>query len=75
MTALHQPTQLLSKQHTLLFGLLWLIFLAPFFFLTYGQVNNYTATLPHVPSFVYSWEKHIPFVPWTIIPYWSIDLF
>ena len=44
-------------------------------FLTYGQVNTYTASLPSVPSFAFSWETHIPFLPWTIIPYWSIDLF
>lgn len=56
-------------------SLLWLAFLAPFFFLTYGQVNIHTATLPEVGAIVFAWEKHIPFWPWTIVPYWSIDFF
>lgn len=75
MTALRRSSTPSSKRQIFLFGLLWLVFLAPFFFLTYGQVNHYTATLANVPSLVFSWEKHIPFLPWTIIPYWSIDLF
>ncbi|MGO2304304.1 MAG: phosphatase PAP2/dual specificity phosphatase family protein [Providencia sp.] len=75
MTAIHISEQPSSRRQIWLFGFLWLAFLAPFFFLTYGQVNTYTATLATVPSIVYSWEHHIPFWPWTIIPYWSIDLF
>ncbi|OBY73157.1 phosphatase PAP2/dual specificity phosphatase family protein [Acinetobacter gyllenbergii] len=56
-------------------GLLCLVFLAPFFFLTYGFANQYASSLAHVPSIVFAWEHHIPLWAWTIVPYWSIDLF
>lgn len=56
-------------------GLLCLVFLAPFFFLTYGFANQYASSLNDVPSIVFSWEHHIPLWAWTIVPYWSIDLF
>ncbi len=52
----------------------YLVGLAIFFFTSYGLANSYTASLDVVPSLSYSWEKYIPFLPWTIIPYWSIDL-
>lgn len=54
-------------------SLAWLCFLGPFFFLTYGLANHHTASLGNVDVFVFSWENHIPFWPWTIVPYWSID--
>ena len=55
-------------------ALLWLIFLGPFFFASYSFANWYTAQRPFVGSFAFSWERYIPFWPWTIVPYWSIDL-
>lgn len=54
---------------------LWLAFLGPFFFISYGLAGAWTAKLPHVPSFWYAWETQIPFLPWTIVPYMSIDAF
>ena len=56
-------------------GILCLLVLAPFFFLSYGFANHYAAALSNIPSIVFSWENHIPLWPWTIVPYWSIDLF
>jgi len=56
-------------------ALAWLAFLGPFFFLTYGLANWLAAQRADVPSIVFDWERAIPFVAWTIVPYWSIDLF
>ncbi len=54
---------------------LWLAFLAPFFYLSYGFANHLAAQRSDVGSIVFDWEHAIPFVPWTIFPYWSINLF
>jgi len=55
-------------------SLLWLAFLAPFFFLSYGFANGMAARWGVTDSIVYGWERQIPFWDWTIVPYWSIDL-
>ncbi|HTO46825.1 MAG TPA: phosphatase PAP2/dual specificity phosphatase family protein [Burkholderiales bacterium] len=52
----------------------WLAVLGVIFFGTYGFANWLASTRPGVPVFVFEWERHIPFLAWTIIPYWSIDL-
>lgn len=52
----------------------WLLGLAPFFFLSYGFANWYASTRDDVGSLVYDWERQMPLWPWTILPYWSIDL-
>ncbi len=52
----------------------WLAFLGPFFFATYGFATWVTAQRPHIGAIVFDWEHAIPFVPWTIVPYWSIDI-
>ena len=52
----------------------WLLVLTVFFFLSYGLATWITAQRTDVGSAVFAWERHIPFLPWTIIPYWSIDV-
>ena len=54
---------------------LWLAFLAPVFYLTYGFANWSASQRDHVGSIVYDWERTVPFLAWTIIPYWSINAF
>jgi protein-tyrosine phosphatase len=53
----------------------WLLFLAPFFYLTYGMANWLASQRAEVPNVAFGWERHIPFVAWTIVPYWSINVF
>jgi hypothetical protein len=52
----------------------WLLFLGPFFFLTYNFANTAASHRPHVATLMFPWERHIPFIGWTILPYWSSDL-
>ncbi len=52
----------------------WLLGLGPFFFLSYGAANWLATMHSHVGSWVFEWERNVPFMPWTIIPYWSIDV-
>lgn len=54
---------------------LWLLFLAPFFYLTYGTSNWLASLGTAVPNLAFGWEEHIPFIAWTIVPYWSINAF
>lgn len=52
----------------------WLLVLGPFFFLSYGYANSMAAARAVTEAVFFEWEHRIPFVPWTILPYWSIDL-
>ena len=58
----------------LLRALGWLALLGPFFFLSYNFANAYASKLAAVPSLAFAWERHVPFLAWTILPYWSSDL-
>jgi protein-tyrosine phosphatase len=54
-------------------ALAWLAFLGPFFFATYGLANWMASRHDFVSSIVFGWEREVPFLPWTIVPYWSVD--
>ena len=53
---------------------IWLSFLGPFFFISYGFSTWLSSQNPTITSIVFDWEQHIPFIPWSIIPYWIIDV-
>jgi protein-tyrosine phosphatase len=55
-------------------ALAWLLLLGPFFFASYGFANWVASHQAEVGVIAFDWERRIPFVAWTIIPYWSIDL-
>jgi protein-tyrosine phosphatase len=54
---------------------LWLLGLGLFFFASYNAANWLASQRAHVPSIVFAWEALIPYWPWSIVPYWSIDAF
>jgi protein-tyrosine phosphatase len=56
-------------------AVLWLVFLGPFFYASYGLSNHLASLRAHVPNITFAWEYAIPFLEWTIIPYWSVNLF
>ena len=55
--------------------LFWALGLGCLFFLIYGGTNYLSAGLEGLPSLYLPWEEKIPFIPWTIVPYMSLDLF
>lgn len=69
------PSPLPVRMAVLRRAALWLAFLAPFFYLTYGTANWLASQRSAVPNLAFGWEGAIPFLAWTIVPYWSINLF
>jgi hypothetical protein len=49
--------------------------LSALFLIVYGSCNWITAQRANVGTFYFEWERKIPFVPFFILPYMSIDLF
>ena len=55
-------------------SLLKLALVGALFYTSYGLSNRYAASLAYVPEIAFAWERNIPFWPWTIVPYWSLNL-
>ena len=53
----------------------WLAGATSLFLILYGTCLGVTAQRADVPTLYFAWERHIPYVPWMIWPYLSIDLF
>ena len=54
---------------------IWLAGLGVFFYASYGFANWLAGLRGDVPSIVFDWERRIPFIGWTIFPYWTTNLF
>lgn len=53
----------------------WLALLGPLFYAAYGFANWWAASRAVVPTLAFAWENSLPFWPWTIFPYWTINAF
>ena len=53
---------------------LWLVLLTALFYVTYGLANWLASQRADVGTIVFTWELAVPFVSWTIIPYWSVHV-
>lgn len=51
------------------------ILLSFLFLIVYGGCNWITGRRANIPTFYFEWERAIPFVPFFILPYMSIDVF
>jgi len=66
----------MPREPKLLWPALWRLALAGGIFIgVYGACNAFTATRQDVGTWMWEWERHIPFIPEMVIPYWSLDLF
>lgn len=65
-----------AREPGLLWPALWRLALAGgAFIVIYGGCNQITSTRDDVGTWMWEWERHIPFVREMVVPYWSLDLF
>lgn len=49
--------------------------LGAFFYASYGFANWVSSLRTDVPAIVFGWERAVPFLAWTIVPYWTTNVF
>ncbi|MBV6304992.1 phosphatase PAP2 family protein [Candidimonas humi] len=54
-------------------ALAWMLLLGLLFIVGYSVTNRWAATRPHAFSLHGAWDDWIPFLPWTIWPYLSLN--
>jgi protein-tyrosine phosphatase len=64
-----------GKRPSALRALVALIGLGVLFYSSYGLSNWLSSLRDDVPSIVFGWERSVPFLAWTVIPYWTTNLF
>ncbi|MDO5046750.1 phosphatase PAP2/dual specificity phosphatase family protein [Campylobacter sp.] len=52
----------------------YLLCVASAFYASYGFANYFASKQSFVPEIIFEWEHDIPFIAWTILPYWSLNL-
>ncbi len=52
----------------------WIVLLGAFSCSSYLLANWLTSLRSDIGSVAFVWERQIPFLPWSVVPYWSIDL-
>jgi membrane-associated phospholipid phosphatase len=49
----------------------WFVLLGSFSSLSYGLANWLASLRTNVPVIMFGWEHAVPFIAWTVVPYWS----
>lgn len=57
------------------YRLLCLLGMGVVFYSTYGGANYLAGLRTDVPEVFWPWERQIPFWAWSIVPYWTLNLF
>ena len=62
-----QPSRVRQFIHATVTGVVFMV--------VYGGTSWLTSIRAPVPTIYFEWERYIPFLPWMVIPYMSIDVF